>query len=464
MTSLSTKLAELEAAGRPIQVGLIGAGKFGSMFIAQSHRTVGMRLAGIADLSSDRAFAALKRTNYPTEKYDTTVNASISEGIRSGKTIVTTDSSALIATPEIDVILEVTGNPAAGIKHALLCCEHKKHTVMINVEADVLAGPLLARKAKEAGIIYSMAYGDQPALIAEMVDWARTAGFDVVCAGKGTKHLPQYHYSNPDTVWDHYGFTKEQLASGEFNPQMFNSFLDGTKSALEMAAVANGCDLTPPSGLKFPPCGKHDLPEVLKPESDGGQLPNKGTVEVVSCIEKDGRWVFDDLRWGVYVVIEAASQYQQDCFRQYGLKTDSSGKYAAQYKPYHLIGLELGISVATIMCRSEPTGQTKTWAGDVVATAKRDLKAGEKLDGEGGFTVYGKLMKAEDSIAISGLPIGLAHGFVLKHDISKDQGLSWDDIEYDAQSSQAVAVRREMEAMFKKDFEKRKAGIGNGAH
>ncbi|KKY37916.1 putative saf domain-containing protein [Diaporthe ampelina] len=465
MTSLSTKLAELEAAGKPIQVGLIGAGKFGSMFIAQSHRTAGMRLAGIADLASDRAFAALKRTYYPTERYDTTVNASISEGIRSGKTIVTTDSSALIATPEIDVILEVTGNPAAGIKHALLCCEHKKHIVMINVEADVLAGPLLARKAKEAGIIYSMAYGDQPALISEMVDWARTAGFDVVCAGKGTKHLPQYHYSNPETVWEHYGFTKEQLASGEFNPQMFNSFLDGTKSALEMAAVANGCDLTPPPGLKFPPCGKHDLPEVLKPESDGGQLPSKGTVEVVSCMEKDGRWVSDDLRWGVYVVIEAASQYQRDCFRQYGLKTDSSGKYAAQYKPYHLIGLELGVSVATIMCRGEPTGQTKTWAGDAVATAKRDLEAGEKLDGEGGFTVYGKLMRARDSLAISGLPIGLAHGFILKRDIGKDQGLSWHDIEHAGQSSQAVAVRREMEAIFKKEFENsNKAGIIDGEY
>lgn len=176
MTSLSTKLAELEAAGKPIHVGIIGAGKFGSMFISQSHRTVGMRLAGIADLSSDRAFSALKRTGFPEEKYDTNMNISVSGGIKANKTVVTTDSAALIATPEIDVILEVTGNPAAGIRHALLCCEHKKHIVMINVEADVLAGPLLARKAKDAGIIYSMAYGDQPALIAEMVDWARTAG------------------------------------------------------------------------------------------------------------------------------------------------------------------------------------------------------------------------------------------------------------------------------------------------
>jgi predicted homoserine dehydrogenase-like protein len=245
---------------------------------------------------------------------------------------------------------------------------------------------------------------------------------------------------------------------------MFNSFLDGTKSALEMAAVANGCDLTPPSsGLMFPPCGKHDLPEVLKPESDGGQLRHKSTVEVVSCMEKDGRWVFDDLRWGVYVVIEAASQYQRDCFRQYGLKTDSSGKYAAQYKPYHLIGLELGVSVASIMCRGEPTGQTKTWAGDVVATAKRDLKAGEMLDGEGGFTVYGRLMRVEDSIAISGLPIGLAHGFVLTRDVGKDQGLSWDDVEGAAGSSQAVAVRREMEAVFRREFEERKAGVVIGS-
>ena len=305
MTNLSTKLAALEAAGKPIQVGIIGAGKFGSMYISQVHRTPGVRLAGIADLSIDRALASLERTGYPADKYDQTAKISLEEGIRIGKTAITSDSGKLISQREIDVILEVTGSPAAGVKHALLCCEHKKHIVMINVEADVLAGPLLTRKAKEAGIIYSMAYGDQPALIAELVDWARAAGFEVVCAGKGTKHLPEYHYSSPDTVWSHYGFTEEQLATGDFNKQMFNSFLDGTKSALEMAAVANGCNLTPPkNGLKFPPCGSHDLPQILKPISDGGQLDSSGTVETVSCVETDGRAVFNDLRWGVYVVIK----------------------------------------------------------------------------------------------------------------------------------------------------------------
>ncbi|KAK3651447.1 hypothetical protein LTR56_005589 [Elasticomyces elasticus] len=461
MTSLSTKLAEREAAGKPIQVGLIGAGKFGSMFISQAHGTPGMRLAGIADLSADRAKAALKRTGYPEEAYD--VSISLEEGIKANKTAITTDSAALIANPDIDVILEVTGSPAAGIRHALLCCEHKKHIVMINVEADVLAGPLLARRAKEAGIIYSMAYGDQPALIAELVDWARTAGFKVVCAGKGTKHLPAYHHSTPDTVWDYYGFTKEQLATGDFNPQMFNSFLDGTKSALEMAAVANGCDLTPPDdGLMFPPCGRHDLPRTLRPKADGGILDKKGTVEVVSCLEIDGRPVFGDLRWGVYVIIEAPGPYQMECFKQYGLETDSTGKYAAQYKPFHLIGLELGVSIANIMCRGEPTGQTRTWAGDVVATAKRDLKAGEKLDGEGGFMVYGKLMPAAASMKIEGLPIGLAHGLVLTRNIGQGEMLSWKDVEY-SEKNQAVAVRREMEAMFRKEFADSR-GTANGTH
>ncbi|KAK5710452.1 hypothetical protein LTR15_012963 [Elasticomyces elasticus] len=461
MTSLSTKLAEREAAGKPIQVGLIGAGKFGSMFISQAHGTPGMRLAGIADLSADRAKAALNRTGYPEDAYD--VSISLDEGIKANKTAITTDSAALIANPDIDVILEVTGSPAAGIRHALLCCEYKKHIVMINVEADVLAGPLLARRAKEAGIIYSMAYGDQPALIAELVDWARTAGFKVVCAGKGTKHLPAYHHSTPDTVWDYYGFTKEQLATGDFNPQMFNSFLDGTKSALEMAAVANGCDLTPPDdGLMFPPCGRHDLPRTLRPKADGGILDKKGTVEVVSCLEIDGRPVFGDLRWGVYVIIEAPGPYQMECFKQYGLETDSTGKYAAQYKPFHLIGLELGVSIANIMCRGEPTGQTRTWAGDVVATAKRDLKAGEKLDGEGGFMVYGKLMPAAASMKIEGLPIGLAHGLVLTRDIGKGEGLSWKDVEY-SEKNQAVAIRREMEALFRKEFADSKS-TANGTH
>ena len=453
MTSLSTKLLARHASGNPIRVGLIGAGKFGSMFLSQVHHTKGMHLVGIADLDPQRALESLKRVGFPFDRYekDLKLQPSLAQVTGSGRSTITSNSEELIK--EVDVVLECTGNPVAGIKHALLACKYKTHIVMVNVEADVLAGALLARKAKESGIIYSMAYGDQPAEIAELVDWARTAGFQVVCAGKGTKHLPEYHWSTPDTVWDYYGFTKEQLETGDFNPQMFNSFLDGTKSALEMAAVANGCNLTPPSnGLKFPPCGKEHLPETLKPESDGGVLEQDGMVEVASCLEPDGKNVTDDIRWGVFVVVKAGSDYTKECFAQYGLKTDSSGQYAVQYRPFHLIGLELGVSIASIALRGEPTGTTQTFSADVVAHLKRDLNVGEKLDGEGGFTVYGKLMPAKRSLQIQGLPIGLAHGMVMKVKRNKGEAICWSDVEYDASDS-GVLFRQEMETIFRKEFQ-----------
>lgn len=446
--SLSLKLAALADAGTPIRIGVIGAGKFGSMFLSQAPRTPGMHVVGIADLGVGRARAAVARVDWPEERFAAT---SFAGAMRDGTTFITDDAEALIAADGIDIIVEATGSPAAGIRHALLCCKHRRHIVMVNVEADALAGPLIARRAAEAGIIYSFAYGDQPALIAEIVDWARTAGLEVICAGKGTKYLPIYHASTPATVWGHYGFSEEQVAGGDFNPQMFNSFLDGTKSALEMAAVANACGLEPAAGgLAFPACGVDDLPELLRPLGDGGILPHKGAVEVVSSVERDGRPVFRDLRWGVYATFEAPSEYVRQCFAQYGLKTDSSGRYSAMYKPYHLIGLELGFSIASIMLRSEATGTTRGFAGDVVATAKRDLQPGERLDGEGGYMVYGKLMPAQASLAAGGLPIGLAHNLVLGRAVATGQPVRWDDVAFD-EANAAIRFRREMEAAFRSD-------------
>jgi len=447
--SLIRQLKARAANHKPVRVAIIGAGKFGSMYLSQVPRTPGIHLVAVIDLSPDRAKASLARVGWSEAQYSA---KSLAEASKTGATFITDDAQAVIASDHIDMVIDSTGSPAAGVHHALLFCEHRKHIIMVNVEADVLAGPLLARRAAQAGIIYSMASGDQPALIAELVDWARTIGLEVVCAGKGTKYLPVYHQSTPETVWGHYGFSEEQVAGGDFNAQMFNSFLDGTKSALEMAAVANACDLLPPSdGLLFPPCGVDDLPHILRPVSDGGILAQKGTVEVVSSIERDGRPVFRDLRWGVYAVFEAPSQYVMDCFSQYGLKTDSTGRYAAMYKPYHLIGLELGISVASIALRGEATGATGDWRGDVVATAKRALKAGVTLDGEGGFTVYGKVIPAADSLRMGGLPIGLAHHMVLKRDIAAGQVVSWNDVDFDT-SKQVVKVRREMEDMFRREW------------
>ena len=454
--SLFSQLKARALAGNSVRVGLIGAGKFGSMFLSQALRTPGIQLVGLADLSPARAQESLLRVGWKKEDVSA---ASLREAALTKSVFITDDADAMIASDSIDIIIDATGSPAAGIHHALRCCRHTKHIVMVNVEADVLAGPLLARRAAEAGIIYSMAAGDQPSLIAEMVDWARTIGFEIVSAGKGTKYLPSYHRSTPDTVWGHYGFSAEQTASGELNPQMFNSFLDGTKSALEMAAVANACNLKPPSaGLAFPPCGVDDLPSIMRPIADGGLLAHRGTVEVVSSLERDGRPVFRDLRWGVYVVIEAPTDYVRDCFAQYGLKTDSSGRFAAMYKPYHLIGLELGFSVASIAIRGEATGATENFSGDVVATAKRNLVAGERLDGEGGYTVYGKLVPAENSLQVGALPIGLAHNLRLKKNVNEGDVVKWSDVEFNHQD-EAISFRLEMDTIFRHEF-----GITAPAH
>ena len=443
--NLHRMLRQRADEGRPLRIGLIGAGKFGSMYLSQVRRTPGVHLVGVADLAPQRAKAALLRVGWPAVALGA---RSLAEAARKGTTRLLDDAQALIAAPEVEVVIDATGNPSAGIAHVLACCRHGKHVVMVNVEADALAGPLLARRAREAGIVYSLAYGDQPALICEMVDWARAAGFEVVAAGKGTKYLPEYHRSTPDTVWPYYGLSVEDAKLGGMNAQMFNSFLDGTKSAIEMAAVANATGLRPAaSGLAFPPCGVDDLAQVLCPREDGGQLQHRGQVEVVSSVERDGRPVFRDLRWGVYVTFAGDSDYVRRCFREYGLITDRSGNFTAMYKPYHLIGLELGISVASVGLRREPTGAADAWHGDVVATAKRDLKAGETLDGEGGFTVYGKLMPSADSLAISGLPLGLAHHVRLKKQVPAGHPVRWSDVSIDARDA-AVVFRREMERAF----------------
>jgi predicted homoserine dehydrogenase-like protein len=447
--NLHAKLRGRAEAGRPIRVGLIGAGKFGSMFLAQAPRTPGLHVMAIADLSPDRARQSLRRVGWADEQF---AARSFADSIAHGTTFVTDDAETLIAAEDMEVVIDATGHPAAGIHHALLCCRHRRHIVMVNVEADVLAGPLLARRAAEAGIVYSLAYGDQPALIAEMVDWGRAAGLDIVCAGKGTKYLPAYHASTPETVWGHYGFSEAQVAAGDFNARMFNSFLDGTKSAIEMAAVANATGLEPaPAGLGFPACGVDDLPRVLKPQSEGGALHHKGTVEVVSSLERDGRPVFRDLRWGVYVTFEAPSDYVRRCFAEYGLATDQSGRYAAMYKPYHLIGLELGISVASAGLRGEATGSATGFRGDAVATAKRALSAGEKLDGEGGFTVYGRLVPAAESLARGALPIGLAHNVVLQRPVGEGEVVRWSDVAID-ETAEAVRIRRDMESIFRQEW------------
>ena len=443
--NLHAMLAARAEAGRPVRVGLIGAGKFGSMFLAQAPFIAGLDIAVIADLDPDRAKAACHTMGWDAR--------------RVARTRFVARGSEACRADDVDVVVEATGNPAAGIAHALEAIEARKPIVMVNVEADALAGAWLASKAREAGVIYSMAYGDQPALIAEMVDWARAAGFSVTAAGKGTKYLPAYHAVTPDHVWEHYGLTAGEARAAGMNSQMFNSFLDGTKSAIEMAAVANACELdVPHDGLVFPPCGADELATMLRPKSLGGVLAADGMVEVVSSLKRDGEPVPRDLRWGVYTVLKAQNDYAAACFKQYGLPTDPSGRNAAMYKPFHLIGLELSISIASVALRGEPTGNCRGWRGDAVAVAKRDLKAGEMLDGEGGYTVYAKLVPAARSLALGALPIGLAGHVKLTCDVAAGAFVKAAEVALD-ETSQAVRIRRAME----REAQQRRHGVTHGA-
>jgi predicted homoserine dehydrogenase-like protein len=443
--NLATLLLQREAAGRPVTVGLIGAGKFGTMFLSQARLTRGLHVVGVADLNVERARRQLKTAGWPAEQF---AASSLDHALKRRGTHVTPDAEALIAHPGAEVIVEATGIPEAGIKHALSAIAHGKHIVMVNVEADALAGPLLAQKARAAGVVYSLAWGDQPALICEQVDWARAAGFKVIAAGKGTRYEPHYHQSTPDTLWDTLDKYLNITDRNSINPKMFNSFIDGTKSAIEMSAVCNATGLEPQSdGLGFPPSSRFELADVCKPKSAGGTLEREGVTEVTSSVDRGGRDVPHHLALGTYVVIEGETDYARQCFREYAMLPDKSGRYAALYRPIHMIGLELGISVASVALRREPTGAPDGFRSDVVATAKRDLKAGEVLDGEGGFCVWGRQTPARRSLAEGCLPLGLAQNVRLNRDVAAGQPLQWVDVGC-SPNDLAVRTRREMEIAF----------------
>ena len=443
--NLHRKLQQRHAEGRPIRIGLIGAGKFGSMYLAQIPRTPGVHLVGIADLSPAAVRSNLARVGWEAERAQA---RSLDDAVKHGSTHIGDDWQALVRHPAIDVIVECTGSPVAAVDHCLEAFAQGKHVVNVTVEADAFCGPLLARKAAEAGMVYSLAFGDQPALICDLVDWARTCGFPVVAAGRGHKWLPHFAQSTPDTVWGYYGLTPEQAVRGGLNPKMFNSFLDGSKPSIESTAVSNATGLGVPSnGLLYPPASVEDIPFVTRPISEGGVLERKGMVEVISSLEADGRKIPYDIRMGVWVTVEAETDYIKHCFEEYNAHTDPSGRYFTLYKRWHLIGLEVGVSVASVALRGEPTGVASGWNADVVATAKRDLQAGELLDGEGGYTVWGKLLPAATSVAIGGLPLGLAHNVKLLQPVKQGQSLSWADVAMDT-TTNAYRTRKAMESMF----------------
>ena len=407
---------KLENRKEPLRIAFIGCGKFVSMFLAQYNHLDKIQIDSIVDLNIEQA-----KKNCTNSGLDETT---ISE-------INFSKSLDEILDRNIEIFIEATGNPIVGTVHATNIIKNKKHVILVNVEADITCGKYLSDIAKENGVICSMAYGDQPSLIIEQIEWARLNGFSVVCAGKGTKYHPTFEYSTPDTVWGHYGLTKEsaEKESG-MNPKMFNSFLCGDKSAIEMCAVSNAANLKCPSnGLTFPPIGVYDIAKKLIPKQEGGLIDFDGQVEVISSIDLDKNDIPNDLRWGVYIVIKAKNEYVKNCFKDYGMVTDSSGNYSAIWRPYHYIGLELAQSIYSIALDNRATGFTKKYNADVASYAKKDLKIGDKLDGEGGFCARGKLITSQKSKDEKILPLGLTDNAILKKNINKDQVIKLEDVE-----------------------------------
>jgi predicted homoserine dehydrogenase-like protein len=413
-------LGERAVSGSPLRVGLVGAGTFGQMLLAQSRRLAGVEIVAVADLDPARARKALADGGWDAE-------GRVSSDV----------TGVLERRPE--VVVEATGSPLAGIAHADAAIAAGCHVVMVTVEADVLAGPQLAARARSAGVVYSLAYGDQPALICELVGWARAAGLEVACAGKGTKHGPSYHSITPDTVWENYGLSEQQIAAGGFDARMFTSFVDGTKSAVEMAAVCNATGLEPQrAGLHFVPCSADAIADVCVPESSGGVLTRSATVEVVSCLDADGLPIVGDLRWGVFVVFASPDRRTSEWLRAYGIQTSADGRYGALYRPYHLIGLETTISILSAGLLGEPTGSPQALVAEVVAVAKRDLARGEVLDGEGGFCVYGALRPLAAATGL--LPVGLAENVRLARPVGSGAAVALADL-VQVPSHPAVALR-----------------------
>ena len=407
---------KLETRNDPIRIAFIGCGKFVSMFLAQYNHLNKIQIDSIVDININQAKKNCLNSGLSSETI---------EQINFSKSL---DE---ILERNIEIFIEATGNPIIGTVHADKIIKNNKNIILVNVEADITCGKYLSDLAKKNNVICSMAYGDQPSLILEQIEWARLNGFEVICAGKGTKYHPTFEYSTPDTVWGHYGLTKERAENESgMNPKMFNSFLCGDKSAIEMCAVSNASNLKCPSnGLTFPPVSVYDIAKKMIPKKNGGLIDNEGQVEVISSIDLEKKDIANDLRWGVYIVIKAKNDYVKNCFKDYGMVTDSSGNYSAIWRPYHYIGLELAQSIYSIALDKKATGYTKNYNADVASFAKKDLKAGEKLDGEGGFCVKGKLITSQQSKKEMILPLGLTDKAILKRNIKKDEVVKLNDVE-----------------------------------
>src|SRR4030081_1588887 len=289
-------LAELQARkNNPIRVGVVGIGRMGRGVVDQVATMPGMRVMAAADVDLARAASCLRENGAGPLVTDDLGSAQ--DALRRGRPGARA-AATLIPQLERDALVEATGLPEVGARVAADAIENRRHVVMLNVEADVVVGPILAERARRAGVVYTLAAGDQPGAIFELAEWAQTLGFKVVCAGRGTVLFSDDHHPTPDTY-------REQAERNKMSPKMYSSFRDGTKSQTEMAAVSNVLRMPPEvRGMHEPYCRWQDLGRVFGLEKDGGILRSEGVVDMANAIDPEGRYVHEDKVFpGIFVVV-----------------------------------------------------------------------------------------------------------------------------------------------------------------
>ena len=374
------RLQVLEKEETPIRVGLVGAGQMGRGFIAQVAGIPGMEVTAVADIESERAISAFREVGRDP--------ATSGEG-RPGRPRVTDDAEELSRSDSVDVVVEATGIPEIGARVAFDAIHNGKHVVMLNVEADVTIGPILARMSRSAGVVYTGSAGDEPGAIMELYDFVRSLGFEVVAAGKG-KNNPLDYTATPDALAD-------EAATKRMNPKMLASFVDGTKTMVEMAAVANATGMTPDTpGMHGPEeTVPNRLGGLFSLEEEGGILSEYDTVDYVRGVAP-----------GVFVIIRAEAEPVRETLEYLG---QGAGPNYVLYRPYHLTSLETPMSVARAALYGEPTiAPLEAPSAEVVAVAKRDLEPGETLGSIGSADYYSCIYGVSEARGM--LPIGLAEG------------------------------------------------------
>ena len=382
--------------GRPVRVGLAGAGQMGSGLAAQIGKIPGMELVACADIDLARAENALRLAGIEKIGH----NKDATSYIENGQGGVVDNAKALAELP-VDIVYEATGVPWVGAEVADACIDAKKHILMLNVETDVTIGKYLANKANANGVIYSVANGDEPVACKELYDFSVDLGFEIVCVGKG-KNNPLDQTANPDTCL-------EKATKKKMNPKMLASFEDGSKTMIEMAALANAIGLPPDKvGMNGPVSEVKDLNKTLIPIEDGGVLNGIGRVDyafgpapgVFSIVKSDNPTVIDEMAY----------------------LSMGPGPYYTFYRPYHLASIEAPRSVGMAIINNEPGLQPTTWIAEVIGHAKKDLSVGDKIDGIGGYCSYGVTYPVEDSKEFA--PLGLLEGAIVTKNIKKGEPIA----------------------------------------